>query len=328
MRAPSVLFAGNVDGRKLAAIAILAPRSSQLLARMYVTDVELHIIINEFREARFSHGLRCPRCGHDGIQCWGWFSHRRRYRCRGCRRTFSDFTGTPAAYSKKLRLWPRYATCFAEAVSVREAARQLDIHPSTAFRWRHRILDWLRDHDTERVSGWVEIAHHLLPESQKGSRNLDRPPRSHTPDNIYYHIAERGRCIRVWFACDRRGNIVSGHHPRDADAAKCLASIMADRIAPDSCLISAGAPPVFSDFAAAAQLEFHHHNDPPWRHPLKDNHVAIPYRIRWYEWLVRFRGVATKYLSNYLIWHRSYDVATRHGSAAAAVRWPVGPAYG
>jgi hypothetical protein len=64
----------------------------------------LALLLERVRSARFSRGPACPRCRGRWIQRWGQFAGRQRYRCRGCRRTFSDLTGTPAAYVKKLGL--------------------------------------------------------------------------------------------------------------------------------------------------------------------------------------------------------------------------------
>jgi hypothetical protein len=40
-------------------------------------------------------------------------------------------------------------------------------------------------------------------------------------------------------------------------------------------------------------------------------------------WIRRFRGVATKYLPNYLAWHLALDLARRRALARAALRWPL-----
>jgi hypothetical protein len=48
------------------------------------------------------------------------------------------------------------------------------------------------------------------------------------------------------------------------------------------------------------------------------------YAARLVGWLGRFRGVATRYLANYLAWHRAVDeTAKRRAIEAQALRWPV-----
>jgi len=43
------------------------------------------------------------------------------------------------------------------------------------------------------------------------------------------------------------------------------------------------------------------------------------------SWIRRFRGVSTKYLANYLMWHRAVDVPYRLGIERNVLRWPLQP---
>src|SRR5690606_40116679 len=100
-----------------------------------------------------------------------------RYRCKTCRRTFSDLTGTPLAYSKLAGLWGEYARCMVEGLSVRKAARRLGINKDTAFRWRHRILAVLENATAPAPRGIVELHETRFPYSEKGRRIPRRMPR-------------------------------------------------------------------------------------------------------------------------------------------------------
>jgi hypothetical protein len=51
--------------------------------------------------------------------------------------------------------------------------------------------------------------------------------------------------------------------------------------------------------------------------------TARAYVERLGDWLIRFRGVASRYLPNYLVWHREVDRAWRMGIASVALRWPL-----
>ena len=363
----------------------------------------LEELLKRLRLARFRDGVRCPRCSCARVQRWGCFSGRQRYRCTGCRRTFSDLTGTPAAYIKKLELWPAYGRGMEEAESLRAAARRLGIHPSTAFRWRHRLLEGLRARDREALSGWIECC--LLggyAESHKGCRRgLDRPPRTHAvvrPWSVFPHPGARG----VLVAADRQGRVVTGlvrqRVPRAADLERILgphvqagprASPVPDGIpdgVPDSVpggdagrpsrdhgspfladhrrsrprrrgVRSDRAPTPFLDahlavarttlldasldagpvlvVARAARalrgyVVFAHSRGGTVRsawsgHPLADTARARAYWRRLQRWMVRFYGVATRYLPNYLVWHRWLDRAHRHASADSIFRWAVTP---
>jgi len=55
----------------------------------------------------------CPHCGSGNFVKYGRTSiGRQRYRCRVCRKTFSETTDTPFMYSKKtLKTWVEYIFC-------------------------------------------------------------------------------------------------------------------------------------------------------------------------------------------------------------------------
>lgn len=93
---------------------------------------------------------RCPRCGCAQIHRWGSFSGRQRFMCSGCRRTFSDLTGTPLARCRRLACWMPYLEALDDRLSIRASAVRSRIHPSTAFRWRHIFLS-----QSGRVHGTV-----------------------------------------------------------------------------------------------------------------------------------------------------------------------------
>lgn len=290
-------------------------------------------VLAGLRDARFSGGLRCPHCGHSRIHRWGCFSGRQRYKCLGCRRTFSDLTGTPAAYLKKVELLPAYSRCLFSALSVRRSALQVGIDPSTAFRWRHRMCAWLRDHQEGTVSGCVEVATFWLRESRKGERGLDRAPH------------RRGIRVRAWYrrprfhvvsACDRRGNLVSGlaRNPSSDVTAQVLHAALLGRLRAPLYLTSThecghasarwarsiGADHARSQFEAGLlQPSPRARRHPPLAHCRTIWH----YRKRLAGWLWWFRGVATKYLPNYLAWHRWVDTARKEHFDTAVLRWPM-----
>jgi len=276
-------------------------------------------VLRQIRDARFSGPIRCVRCGSSRVQRWGSFSHRQRYRCRTCRRTFSDLTGTPAAYSKRLASWPAFARCFESASSVRASAAYVSIHPSTAFRWRHALADWLREADRETLHGRIELSTHWFPESRKGERRLARPPRRRGPHCRFWY---RGPRAYVFFACDRAGHVVTGMRrergPDEWEAA--LAGRFVDRPTVIGIDGFDGRP---SDFARRIGAVFQDARSGSVPRSLAHPRTVIAYKHRFRDWMARFQGVATKYLPNYLVWHRRVDEAFRHGVAVAVLRWPT-----
>ena len=96
-------------------------------------------------------GPSCPRCNASRVVRWGWVRTvrappRRRFRCKGCRRTFSEHTGKAPAGSWYPGRWPELCRELVAQTSIRLTARRLGVSPSTAFRWRHRALQALAAH--------------------------------------------------------------------------------------------------------------------------------------------------------------------------------------
>lgn len=283
----------------------------------------LHSLIAGIRDARFSRGVRCPRCGHSRVHRWGSFSCRQRYRCLGCSRTFSDLTATPAAYTKKLDRWPTYGQCIHAAVPVRAAAAFVGIHPSTAFRWRHAILDSMRAQDTETVGGWTELATMWFAYSEKGRRNVSRNGGVRSP-------ADSARpTVHVVVACDRSARVTSAitavSGARMFDGGELLPAFV-DRVE-TGVTIAARQRPVgpASRLARAVDGTFHATGARIRTVDTLLVHVsnALAYRKRFRDWHKRFRGVATRYLSNYLVWHRLLDRTYRCDLSISALRWPI-----
>lgn len=63
----------------------------------------------------------CPHCGasDDQLGSWGPSHGLKRYRCRGCGRTFNALTGTALAHLRKREQWTRYAEALIEGASLR-----------------------------------------------------------------------------------------------------------------------------------------------------------------------------------------------------------------
>ena len=282
-------------------------------------------LIAALRRSRFHTGIRCPRCGGLRTHRWGTFRSRQRYRCASCRRTFSDLTCSPAAYIKKIQLWPDYAAMLASGASLRAAASALGIHISTAFRWRHALLRSLDSLDGEMLCGWVEIASWRVALSEKGSRTLRRPARRRG-----YRPGSHGdpRQVHVLAACDRVGHCLSlraGPSPWPPGR-EAFRQWLGNRVSVPPVIIEArGRFCAGGRFARSQGGTFRDARPAPDRQlrSLVSTDFARDYLARLGSWLQRFRGVSTRYLPNYLIWHRTVDREARRGIGQEALRWPA-----
>lgn len=310
-------------------------------------------IIAELRERRFAAGLYCPRCGGRRLHRWGHFSGRRRYRCRDCNRTFSDLTATPIERTRYPELWPRFCALLLNGASVRECARQLGIDKSTAWRWRHRLLDTLRSESPPSLHGIVEVHETTFAHSQKGSRDLrdargrPRPPRLRGAGRGRDHrrawvllLRARSGLYRAEYVGDRRPGV---HQLNDVLDARTTNTI-------DVLLSRWGPLSSWGRWCRGRGIRFAHANGSgairgPALRPRIENrgqactpsapspspggsnigHASVralnasavtvpsaPTRTHEMDWrlrnrLRRFRGVATRYLPNYLHWFALHE---------------------
>ena len=259
----------------------------------------------------------CPHCGAPEVRPWGEARGLPRYRCVECRKTFNPFTGTPVAGLHNKDRWPDQARALMEGESLAKAAERCGVHPSTAFRWRHRFLSALNDDKPRSLSGVVEADETFILESFKGRRGgLARPARRRGGK-----AAKRGLSaeqIPVIVARDRGGATLDAVLPR-LDA-KSLQEAFGDRIAPGTDFCCDGGSAITA-FARRARLNVHVLPAPgvpkPEEPEFHINHVNA-YHGRLKEWMRRFHGVATENLPTYLSWRRTLEALRDIGDPA---RW-------
>ena len=82
----------------------------------------------------------CPHCAGRAIVAWGRSHGLSRFRCKSCGRTFNALTKTAMAHLHKRERWFDHARAMIEGKSLAKTAELCGVHPTTAFRWRHRFL--------------------------------------------------------------------------------------------------------------------------------------------------------------------------------------------
>ena len=127
-------------------------------------------LLKAIREARFFSGLGCVQCGGKTIKCNGKYRGRHRYHCKDCGKSFNDMTNTPFSGSRYPEKWMKYIELMIEGNTLPKIAKKLQIHISTAFYWRHKILNALRSKGFNQLQGIVESDETFFRESLKGKR--------------------------------------------------------------------------------------------------------------------------------------------------------------
>ena len=253
-----------------------------------------------------ARGRPCPRCGYARVHRCGHASGLQRFRCLGCGRSFNALTGTPLARLRKKEHWLAYLQCVLESRTVREAARVVGVHRTTSFRWRHRFVPGAMRDRPPILRAIVEADETYRLESQKGSRNMTRKPRKRGGVATKRGISDELDCLLV--ARDRTGQTLDFHTGRGQVTVTQLHACLKPVLPVDVLLISDSALS-YRHFAKQAGITHEAVNVESGVHARGAIHIqnVNAWHSRFKSWLVRFRGVASRYLINYSGWQRVLD---------------------
>ncbi|OQK17488.1 hypothetical protein AU255_06310 [Methyloprofundus sedimenti] len=95
--------------------------------------------VYEVIDTAFAANRICPYCSHTEMFRHGLSNGLQRYRCKECKKTFNALTGTPLAHLRQKSKWLDYLNALNQSSTVRKAASNLNVHPNTILRWRHRL---------------------------------------------------------------------------------------------------------------------------------------------------------------------------------------------
>ena len=267
-------------------------------------------------DVRFAVAPQCGHCRSKTVRTWSKPKPITRYMCDACGKTFTALTGTPLQNLRRRDAWLKYAQCLADGISLRKAAKRCGIVLDTSFRWRHRFLQLPKDKKATAVAGVVEVDETYFLKSQKGARQVvGRKARKRGGKASRPGLSDEHTPVLI--ARDRTGETTDAMLDKvdSAEVTKHLGGV----VQKDTLLISDGEK-VYAAFAKAYAL-LH-----VWIIASKGEHVWQGYHIQNVNsytsglktWMIRFRGVATKYLDSYLGWRRMID---RDGDDLPAERW-------
>jgi transposase-like protein len=319
---------------------VTAATAGQILE---LEEVIQRVIAQQFTEMALARRTRqtlqtriCPHCQGNNIVLHGKDRNgRQRFKCRGCRRSYNILTGTPMARARKPEKWGEYLVCMTEHMSVRKiVASGIGVHQVTAWRWRHRFLRAAANDNTAILSGVVEANETFIPRSFKGSRGwkTGTPPANRAARSRARGPTKPGLSdeqVPVLTALDSGGGVFEAILESLTD----IEAALEGRIAAGSVLCSDGR----AAYVRVAYNSYAEHytvfisiptllglNESPVvtsaRKPgrlglrrVNNHHRRLNYLIN-----ERCRGVATKYLGNYLGWHRAMIRSGFEGKALLA----------
>ena len=241
---------------------------------------------------------QCPHCRCETSVSRGKAYGLRRFRCTDCGKTFNALTGTPLARLRKKELWLNFGEAMSEGDTVKESAARCGVAPSTAFRWRHRFLGAAKT-ETKPLAGIVEVDEAFVLSSKKGERKLDRKPRRRGGKAKKRGLSHEQ--IPVLVAVDRSGATLSA--VLSAVTAQTIQAVLEPAMAKDALLVSDGNN-VYPRCARALGISHEPLNLSAGERTRGELHIQTvnSRHERLKTFLRQRRGIATKYLGNYLNW--------------------------
>jgi transposase-like protein len=298
--------------RLMAGLDELTPGQRQKLVEALSEKTSLDEALEIVNSRKVNH-LRCPSCQCEHMNKWGQKGGVQRFRCKGCGKTCNALTGSPLADLGHREAWTEFAVAMKEGLSLLEAAEACRIDLTTAFRWRHRWLQKPCDQKGSEFTGIVEADETFFLESQKGSKIWEKAKRgeadepSRPPRKRGGKASKRGLSaeqIPVLVVRDRHGTTTDALLPAlNKDSIKAVLSPIMSK---DTLLCTDG----LRIYRTLAKEEGFAHQpiNVSAGSRVKERVFHIQnvnaYHSRLKGWLRRFRGVATRYLPNYLAWRR------------------------
>lgn len=268
---------------------------------------------------RFHDGVYCIHCGSTHIVKRGHSAqNKQRYLCRDCKHSFQATSKTTLEYTKKtVDTWIKYIECVGHQFSIRKSAFICGISVPTSFFWRHKILDLLRVHQNnlnEKLKGIVEADETFFHLSFKGTRNLQfyTTRKAHRRGNGVNKRGLSKEQVCVPCAVSTWGKALSQVGKLGKVSLDALAMTLGGKIEPNTVLCSDKASS-YIQFCERFHLT---HNNSRLKHVAKLLKIHDPHiqHINAYHsglkvFMTPFKGVATKYLNNYLCWYnRKRDI--------------------
>ncbi|UCU95231.1 IS1595 family transposase [Hydrogenophaga taeniospiralis] len=248
---------------------------------------------------------RCPDCQSSQVVRNGMHAGQQRYLCKACPRTFNAVSGSPLSRLRDKDRFEAYADCMRQGLSVRDAAAKVGLSVDRAFRWRHRFLQSVVPHQPKGVAGMLEVDETYFRESQKGSRKLTRPARYSGG-----RAKGAGRKAGDWVPV-LVGRVRGQPYTVDKVLVKLngveVTAALKDAVKPGETIVCTDGHSAFLRLQASLGVETKYFVASYHGHTNKTFHVqtANNYHEQLKTWIQRgLRGVATKYLPNYLAWHR------------------------
>lgn len=244
----------------------------------------------------------CPHCNSTDIYGHGIYKGRKRYKCKVCKKTFNDFTGTAISGIKKTNEFQQYINLVVESVSIRKASSEIGVNMKTIFDWRHKLLSSLTSINGQTFLGIVECDDKQININNKGCRQLKRAAYKRPSDRETKRGISNDK-VSLMVATDRNGNSTMQVAKIGRIDTESIENTIGSLVDSANVLCSDSHPSIIA-WAKEKQLEHHTFIASKQHVKSKCYHVQhVNSMDNLYErWIKKFYGVSTKYLKQYLNW--------------------------
>jgi len=253
--------------------------------------------------------VHCICCQGTDIVKHGPYKEGNRYKCKITGKTFNDLTGTVFHYLHDHEAIKQYIKEFLNKLTLREICKRVQIYLPKAFYWRHKITYALQAGNIAPLKGVIQVDATYFQKSFKGipqlQITLNRLPRKRGTDSGVRGISHEK--IPVLTAIDSSNSIVTTIAGIGKLTQDMVAPILNERIPcsnPDnqSVFVSDG-DKAFLPFVKEKNLIHKIIPSTSLKKATTDGYNLqtinqIHSDIK--GWMRSFKGVATKYLQNYL----------------------------
>ena len=239
----------------------------------------------------------------DGIQ---------RFLCRDCHRSFIASSDSITSRTRKsISVWAAYLKCMLDQKTLKQSSEECRISVSTAFTWRHKILDTLSEL-TEKtyLTGVVEADETFFNVSFKGnhkrSHDFSMPRMAHKRGNNVHAKGLSAEKVCVPCAVNDSGISYAKPGKLGKISSDCITDIFEKKIAPHAVLCT-DKESAYLNLAGLNELHLIQ-MDADCRTISKEGKNYGIQRINAYHnrlkhFIRGFHGVSTKYLGNYIVWN-------------------------
>ncbi len=258
----------------------------------------------------------CPHCQSVHFVKNGTKCNNQRYLCRDCKKSFVEQTGTILYGSQKdikkdIKVWEKYIHCMIEKYPLRKCAAICNINLATAFTWRHKILDALQNMMNQvELDGVVEADETYSTISYKGSHKdfkLPRPAHKRGTWATKRGISKEQVCVPC--GIDLNGLSIAKISNLGKPSLRDLQKVLNGKIAKNSVFVTNSICPYQK---LSLDMNLSHIRILRGKRAVGTFNIQTinSYHSRLKNMIVhRFKGVATKYLNNYLVYHNFVNFA-------------------